>query len=78
MGKVKSGLNTFARCELKDTERISLPVPFSWPLRVANLKRCILVSRVDIEGSDKQLVLMNMHLEAYDSGEGKIAQTKFT
>jgi endonuclease/exonuclease/phosphatase family metal-dependent hydrolase len=41
-----------------------------------NLKRCLLVSRVEIEGTDKQLVLVNLHLEAYDDGEGKIAQTK--
>ena len=43
--------------------------------RTANLKRCLLVSRLPVEGSDKQLVLVNLHLEAYDSGEGKIAQT---
>ena len=27
-----------------------------------------------IEGSDKQLVLVNLHLEAYDDGAGKLAQ----
>ncbi len=31
---------------------------------------------VPLEGSDKQLVLVNLHLEAYDDGEGKAAQTK--
>ena len=50
--------------------------PFSWPVSTANLKRCLLVSYLPIEGSDKQLVLVNLHLEAYDDGEGKIAQTK--
>ena len=29
-----------------------------------------------VDGSDKELVLVNLHLEAYDDGEGKIAQTK--
>ena len=29
-----------------------------------------------VEGSDKELVIVNLHLEAYDSGEGKIAQSK--
>ena len=29
-----------------------------------------------LEGTDKELVLINFHLEAYDSGEGKIAQSK--
>ena len=56
--------------------RESLPVPFSWPVRVANLKRCLLIERVPVEGTDKELVLINLHLEAYDDGEGKLAQTK--
>ena len=32
--------------------------------------------RVPIEGTDRELVLVNLHLEAYDDGEGKIAQTR--
>lgn len=76
LGKVQSGLLTLSRCDIQEATRISLPCPFSWPLRIANLKRCLLVSRVPIEGSDKELVLVNLHLEAYDDGEGKIAQTK--
>lgn len=50
--------------------------PFSWPVSTANLKRCMLVTRVPIGGSDKELVLVNLHLEAYDDGEGKAAQTE--
>jgi endonuclease/exonuclease/phosphatase family metal-dependent hydrolase len=77
MGKIHSGLfTTTAGLEIDEAERISLPCPFSWPTRVANLKRCMLASYLPIEGSDKQLVIVNLHLEAYDSGEGKIAQTK--
>lgn len=76
IGKVNSGLLTCSSRSIVKAERISLPCPFTWPLRVANLKRCLLVSYIPIEGSDKQLVLVNLHLEAYDSGEGKIAQTK--
>lgn len=30
---------------------------------------------IDLEGTDAQLVLVNLHLEAYDDGEGKAAQT---
>lgn len=76
IGKVDSGVATFSSYPLADSERRQLPIPFSWPVRMANLKRCLLVSRVSIEGTDKQLVLVNLHLEAYDDGEGKIAQTK--
>ena len=75
IGRVYSGLFTTTDYPIEKAERISLPCPFSWPLRIANLKRCLLVSYLPVEGTDKQLVLVNLHLEAYDSGEGKIAQT---
>ena len=76
IGKVNSGLFTMTRdLKIESAERISLPCPFSWPLRIANLKRCLLVSHLPVEGSDKELVLVNLHLEAYNDGEGKIAQT---
>ena len=35
-----------------------------------------MVDRIPLEGSDKELVIVNLHLEAYDDGEGKLAQTK--
>ena len=77
IGKVHSGLYTMTNdLTIDRAERISLPCPFSWPLRIANLKRCLLVHYLPIEGSDRQLVLVNLHLEAYDDGEGKIAQTR--
>lgn len=73
-GKVNSGLQTMSDYDMESAERISLPCPFSWPLRTANLKRCLLVSYLPVEGSEKKLVLVNLHLEAYDDGEGKRAQ----
>jgi endonuclease/exonuclease/phosphatase family metal-dependent hydrolase len=76
LGRINSGLLTMSEFGIERAERHALPCPFSWPLRVANLKRCLLVSYLPVEGSDRQLVLVNLHLEAYDSGEGKIAQTK--
>ena len=76
IGKVNSGLLTSSRYYVEKAERISLPCPFSWPLRIANLKRCLLVSYIPIEGTEQYLVLVNLHLEAYDDGEGKIAQTQ--
>ncbi len=75
IGKVDAGIVTLSQYALSDCERIQLPCPFSWPLRIGNLKRCLLVSRVPVAETQKELVLVNLHLEAYDSGEGKIAQT---
>ena len=76
IGKVESGLLTLSNLQVAEATRESLPVPFSWPFRVANLKRCLLVQRVPLAGSQKELVVINLHLEAYDSGEGKRAQTE--
>ena len=77
IGRVSSGLmTTSSSLELISAERISLPCPFSWPVSMANLKRCLLVTRIPVEGSDKELVIINLHLEAYDDGEGKLAQTE--
>ena len=76
IGRVHSGLTTLTELQVTEATRESLPVPFQWPLRIANLKRCMLVERVPVEGTDKELVLVNFHLEAYDDGEGKVAQTR--
>lgn len=74
IGKVESGLVTITSNDVNSASRLALPESFSWPVKTCNLKRCILELRLPIKGTDKELVLMNFHLEAYDDGEGKIAQ----
>lgn len=81
IGEVNAGIQTLSTRQLTDAERIQLPCPFKWPVRLGNLKRCLLVNRtpvLDENGQDtgKELVSVNLHLEAYDSGEGKAAQTE--
>ena len=75
-GKVDAGIATFAKYDINDSERVQLPIPFSWPMSLFNLKRCLLVNKIAIENSDKQFVIINLHLEAYDDGEGKAKQLK--
>jgi endonuclease/exonuclease/phosphatase family metal-dependent hydrolase len=81
IGKVNSGIVTFSSYAIEESTRYQLPCPFSWPVRLANLKRCVMVDRIPIMNEDgsasgKYLVLANLHLEAYDDGEGKKAQTE--
>lgn len=76
MGQVESGLLTASVYIPESSERISLPVPFSYPVRLANLKRCLLVNRYPTTEGDRKLVLINLHLEAYDDGEGKARQAR--
>ncbi len=76
IGKVDSGVYTASAFRCQRADRIQLPCPFKWPLSTINLKRCLLVTRIRLSGSSRYLVLINTHLEAFDSGEGKVAQTK--
>ncbi len=73
-GRVEAGISTFSKYSVSDAERIQLPIPFSYPMNLFNLKRCLLINRIPIENSDKELVLINLHLEAYDDGDGKAKQ----
>ncbi|MDO5713495.1 MAG: endonuclease [Tissierellia bacterium] len=75
MGQVESGILTQSVYQPTSSQRISLPVPFTYPVRLANLKRCLLVNRYPVIG-EKELVLINLHLDAYDDGEGKREQSK--
>ena len=75
IGRVHSGLMLSSVFTPAQSQRLALPCPFSWPVRTANLKRCLLVQRIDME-PDRQLVLIDLHLEAYDDGSGKTAQLR--
>ncbi len=75
IGKVDSGLLTLSKYDITGPERVQLPIPFAWPMRMANLKRCVTINRIPVEGG-RELVLVNLHLEAYDDGEGKLKQTE--
>lgn len=74
IGKVESGLVTMCDTLPIRSERHALPVPFDFPVRLVNLKRCLLVNRYPVDNG-RELVVINLHLEAYDDGEGKAAQT---
>lgn len=76
MGKIQSGIATYSKYDIVSATRYSLPNPFSWPTRAANLKRCLLVTRIPIEDSEQQLVLVNLHMEAYDDSGASGEQTR--
>lgn len=77
MGTVYSGLYTMTDdLTMEAAKRIALKCPFAWPVRLFNLKRCLMASYLPIEGSEKKLVVVNLHLEAYTNGDGRIQQTQ--
>jgi len=74
MGNVNSGIASFINFHVDEATRIQLPGSFSWPLRLANLKRCVVVSRLPIQNSEKFLVVINVHLSAYDDGSMRLQE----
>ncbi|MBN2268654.1 MAG: endonuclease/exonuclease/phosphatase family protein, partial [Acholeplasmataceae bacterium] len=71
IGYVESGIATYTSFRVSDSQRQQFPGSFSWPLRIANLKRAMMVSTLPIEGSDKSLIIVNLHMSAYD-GDGSL------
>ncbi|MBO4782126.1 MAG: endonuclease [Lachnospiraceae bacterium] len=76
IGSVDSGIMTLSKYKMDSAQRISLPNFQSWPKSMFMLKRCMLVNRIPLAGTDKQLVMVNFHLEAYDDDKTKTEQTK--
>lgn len=77
MGKVKSGIMTQTNFKIQKSKRYQQEIPHKFPSRLVNLKRAFNPSYIDIKNSDKKLVIVNVHLDAYEKGNnGRIAQTK--
>jgi len=76
MGSVNSGIATFTNYYVESAIRHQLPGSFPWPIRLANLKRCVVVSRLPIAGSEKEFVVINVHLSAYDDGSMRLQETE--
>lgn len=76
-GKVESGIATYTRYQPSEAIRLSLPGAFPWPKRLYMLERCIGLTRFATT-TGKDLVLINVHNEAYDrSGQLKAAQLSY-
>lgn len=70
-GYVNAGIATYSKYKINEAERRSFPVDNGFLAKFFDLDRCFSVQKLPIEGSEKQLVLINLHLSAYDKG-GKI------
>ncbi|MDY3007255.1 endonuclease [Anaerococcus sp. AGMB00486] len=77
LGKITSGILTQTEKKIEKSERYQQPIPHKFPVRLANLKRGFSASYLPIKESDKKFVLVNIHLDAYESGnQGRLAQSK--
>jgi endonuclease/exonuclease/phosphatase family metal-dependent hydrolase len=73
MGKVKSGIVSFSAWHTLENTRYPFPGGYSWPVRLFQLERCFLLSRLALPNG-KELVLVNTHNEAFDNGSQRKQQ----
>lgn len=66
-GKNKAGMATFARYQLSDSIRRSLPISESLS-KFLDLDRCYSISRIQVSNG-RELVVFNVHLSAYGADE---------
>lgn len=71
IGIINSGIQTLSRYNINSSVRRSFPVTANLIDKLFDLDRCFSVHYIPVEGSNKNLVLMNVHMSAYDEG-GKV------
>lgn len=76
MGAVSSGVMTFSHQTPSVSTRYQYPGEFSWPVKLFNLRRCMLVNRYPTSNG-KELVLINTHNSAFDDGSLKKQEMDF-
>ena len=70
-------MGTFSKYQSKESTRYQLPGTLGWPNRLFLLDRCVLSSRYTLKDG-KDLVVMNIHNDAYDkSGALKEQQLQY-
>lgn len=66
-GAVEAGMLTFSKYQISENTRRQFPVSDAFITKFTDLDRCFLVSRLPVDGG-KELVLIQVHLSAYDKG----------
>ena len=77
LGRVQSGLLNLSKYEVKEAIRYQLPGSYSWPNKLFFLRRCVLLQRLPLSDTNKELVIVNAHLSAYDDGSLKIQEMEY-
>lgn len=66
-GKSNSGIYTLSKFSVEQSHRRSLPLATDLS-KFFDLDRCISITRLPVDGEEREFVLINLHLSAYDEG----------
>jgi endonuclease/exonuclease/phosphatase family metal-dependent hydrolase len=75
-GAVNSGLGTYSKVAPTEAKRLQMPGKFGWPKRLFMLDRCLGFTRYKTSFG-KDLIVINIHNEAFDKGGIKQQQERF-
>lgn len=73
VGYVEAGMAVLNQYENIAT-RIALPSAYQFPMKAVMFKRNLLKQEIPIANSDKKLIVIDLHLEAYDDGNTRLQQ----
>ncbi len=76
IGKVESGMVVSSKYDFNNSTRIDLPSAFKFPVRAFQSKRALMRQEFAIKGTDKKLIVYNLHLEAYEENNTRQEQLK--
>ncbi len=76
LGKVNSGMLIVNKFNVDKAERVSLSNSYTEPAAACQPKSCFIVQRVPVLNSTKELVVINVQLDKYDSVEARENQYK--
>lgn len=68
IGKTNAGIMTLSKYSVESAVRRSFPLTDNFIDKLFDLDRCFAVHYLPVENSDKKLVLINLHMSAYDKG----------
>ena len=67
IGKTEAGIVTLSKYKVNSAVRYKLPIDESFPNKFFDLDRCLMITRYNVS-EGRELVLINVHLSAYDEG----------
>ena len=68
IGPVEAGISTFSKFKIDQSYRVGFDINYSWPKKIIHLDRALSVNEMSIKGKDAKLIVINLHLSAYDDG----------
>ena len=74
IGRTDAGILTLSSYNIQSAVRRSFPLTDNFIDKLFDLDRCFAVHYLPLEGSDRFLVLINLHMSAYDKGGAVRAQ----